>query len=264
MFQEDWQVNSKDDKEEGGPKRKAMKRSSPEKIVDDKEKIDKLVEKAMEKEDLPAKSAEKRSKKTKAGKEKCEEAVSKKAKRDDSSQQATEGGESLQKTDAKEMEEDSSVGKVEEKNASSKKNAADIPQEGASLPQAPTIKKAVQERNPSPRGNRKRVQSIPKPAVQQPDISDVHIPESSNTVEKIPNCEHEDVDDNAHKKVGEEETHIQEAPKAVPKTKKPALKSKGKQPIQQKDAQLSTGDALPEEKTSGSGQDIQMAHNSSL
>jgi len=59
----------------------------------------------------------------------------------------------------------------------------------------------------------------------------------------MPSCEHEDVDDNASKKEGEDELHIQEAPKAIPKTKKLALKSKGKQPFEQKDAQLSTGDA---------------------
>jgi len=35
--------------------------------------------------------------------------------------------------------------------------------------------------------------------------------------------------------------------------KKPALKSKGKQPIDQKDAQLSIGDTLPKEKTNSSG-----------
>ena len=51
--------------------------------------------KAMEKEALPAKPIEKHSKKTKARKQKCEEAISKKAKRGNSSQQATEGGESL-------------------------------------------------------------------------------------------------------------------------------------------------------------------------
>ncbi|KAJ8420954.1 hypothetical protein Cgig2_025808 [Carnegiea gigantea] len=41
--------------------------------------------------------------------------------------------------------------------------------------------------------------------------------------------------------------------------KKLALKFEGKQPIEKKNAQLSTGDALPEEKTSSSVQDIQMA-----
>ena len=76
------------------------------------------------------KPTEKHSKKTKAGKDKCEEAVSKKAKRGNSHQQAIEGGESLQKTDAKQMQEDSSVGKVEEKNEGSKKNATYRPQEG--------------------------------------------------------------------------------------------------------------------------------------
>ncbi|KAJ8432175.1 hypothetical protein Cgig2_029016 [Carnegiea gigantea] len=52
---------------------------------------------------------------------------------------------------------------------------------------------------------------------------------------------------------------VHEALKAIPKTKKAALKSKGKQAIEQKDAQLSTGAALPEENTSHSGQDIEMA-----
>ncbi|KAJ8421447.1 hypothetical protein Cgig2_013881 [Carnegiea gigantea] len=75
----------------------------------------------------------------------------------------------------------------------------------------------------------------------------------------MPSCEDEDVDDNASKKEGEEEMHIQEAPKAVPKAKKLALKSEGKQPFEQKDAQLSTGDVLQEEKISSSGQDVQMA-----
>ncbi|KAJ8423659.1 hypothetical protein Cgig2_006238 [Carnegiea gigantea] len=50
-----------------------------------------------------------------------------------------------------------------------------------------------------------------------------------------------------------------EALKAIPKTKKPALKSEGKQAIEQKKAQLSAGAALQEEKTSNSGQDVQMS-----
>ncbi|KAJ8420273.1 hypothetical protein Cgig2_014290 [Carnegiea gigantea] len=75
----------------------------------------------------------------------------------------------------------------------------------------------------------------------------------------MPTYEHENVNDNANNKEGEEETHIQQAPKAVLKMKKPTLKSKDKQPAKQKDAQLSTGDALAEEKTSSSGQDVQMA-----
>ena len=61
------------------------------------------------------------------------------------------------------------------------------------------------------------------------------------------------------KKEGEEEMHIQGPPKAVPKTKKHTLKYEGKEFIEQKDAQLSTGDALPEEKTSSLGLDVQMA-----
>ncbi|KAJ8426178.1 hypothetical protein Cgig2_017106 [Carnegiea gigantea] len=73
-------------------------------------------ERATDKETLLAKPAEEGYIKAKAGKEKYEEVVSKKAKRGNSSQQAIEGGESLQKTDVKEVEEDSSVGKVEAKN----------------------------------------------------------------------------------------------------------------------------------------------------
>ena len=95
-----------------------------------------------------------------------------------------------------------------------------------------------------------------KHVVQQPDISYVQIPESSEAVENMPTHEHKDVNDNANKKEGEEETPIQEAPKDVLKTKKPTLKSEGKQPIERKDAELSTGDALLEEKTSSSGQDV--------
>ncbi|KAJ8425614.1 hypothetical protein Cgig2_005293 [Carnegiea gigantea] len=75
----------------------------------------------------------------------------------------------------------------------------------------------------------------------------------------MPTREHENVDDNTNKQEGEEDMHIQQAQKAIPKTNKPKLKSEGKQPIEQKDVQLSTGDALPEEKTSRSGQDVQMA-----
>ncbi|KAJ8422305.1 hypothetical protein Cgig2_014530 [Carnegiea gigantea] len=88
--------------------------------------------------------------------------------------------------------------------------------------------------------------------------------ESSNVVQNTPNREHEDIDRNANKKEGEEETTILEAPKAVPKTKKPALKSEGLQPIEQKDAQLSAGVTLPEEKTSISGQDLNEAQTEAV
>jgi len=104
-----------------------------------------------------------------------------------------------------------------------------------------------------------RLRGLLKPIVQQPNISDVHIPKSSDVAENMPTHEHESVDDNANNKEGEEEMHTKAAPKAAPKTKKLALKSEGKQPIEQKDAQLSTGAALPEEKISSSGQDVQMA-----
>jgi len=52
-----------------------------------------------------------------------------------------------------------------------------------------------------------------------------------DVVENMPTCEHENINDNANNKEGEEQTHIQEALKAVLKTKNPTLKSKGKQPI---------------------------------
>ena len=52
---------------------------------------------------------------------------------------------------------------------------------------------------------------------------------------------------------------IQEAPKAVLKINKPALKFDGGQLIEQKDAQLSTRATLRKEKTSSLGQDVQMA-----
>ncbi|KAJ8426846.1 hypothetical protein Cgig2_010868 [Carnegiea gigantea] len=51
---------------------------------------------------------------------------------------------------------------------------------------------------------------------------------------------------------------VHEAPNAIPKTKKPALKCKGEQAIEQKDAQLSAGAALPEDKTSSLGQDVNL------
>ncbi|KAJ8427311.1 LOW QUALITY PROTEIN: hypothetical protein Cgig2_032960 [Carnegiea gigantea] len=69
-----------------------------------------------------------------------------------------------------------------------------------------------------------RVQGLSKPTAQQPDVFDIHTPKSADVVETVLTREHEDVDDNANKKEGEEETHIQGPPKAVPKTKKPALK----------------------------------------
>jgi len=58
-------------------------------------------------------------------KEKCEETVSKKEKRSNSSDQARDGDESLQKCDAKEMEEDSLLGKALEKKEGKKQNAAE-------------------------------------------------------------------------------------------------------------------------------------------
>ena len=64
------------------------------------------------------------------------------------------------------------------------------------------------------------------------------------------------VDHNVNEKKWEDETLIHKALKAVPKTKKLALKSKGKLAIKQKDALLIAGAALSEEKTSGSRQDI--------
>ncbi|KAJ8421246.1 hypothetical protein Cgig2_013347 [Carnegiea gigantea] len=92
---------------------KSSEEVPPEKKVDDKEKTDKSAERATEKA-TPEKPIENRSKKTKAGKEKCEETVSKKAKRDNSSQQAKE-----------EMEENSSVEKVKEKKKGKTQNAAE-------------------------------------------------------------------------------------------------------------------------------------------
>ena len=74
----------------------------------------------------------------------------------------------------------------------------------------------------------------------------------------MPTCEHEDVDHNANKKEGEEEMSIQDAPTAILKMKKPILKAEGKQPIEEKDGEMSTSAASPEEKTSSSGQDVQM------
>ncbi|KAJ8425631.1 hypothetical protein Cgig2_024286 [Carnegiea gigantea] len=71
--------------------------------------------------------------------------------------------------------------------------------------------------------------------------------------------EHEEADHNANEKEGEEETPIHVGLKAVPKVKKPVLKFEGKQAIEQKDTQLSTGAALLEEEISSSGQDVQIA-----
>ncbi|KAJ8430760.1 hypothetical protein Cgig2_009065 [Carnegiea gigantea] len=126
-------------------------------------------------------------------------------------------------------------------------------------PNSRTKKDRKREKKQRSRSRRRNQSPLPKPAVQQPDVSNIHIPQSSDAAENMPTREHEDVDDNTNKKVGEEETHIQEAQKVVPKMKKTILKSEGKQPIEKKDAQLSTGDALLEEKISSSGQDIQMA-----
>ena len=67
-----------------------------------------------------------------------------------------------------------------------------------------------------------------KTAAQQPDVSNVHILKSLDAVENLSTCEHKDVDDNTNKKQGQEETHIQGPSKAVPKTKKSALKFEGK------------------------------------
>ncbi|KAJ8426845.1 hypothetical protein Cgig2_010867 [Carnegiea gigantea] len=71
------------------------------------------------------KPIEKRFEKKNAVKEKCEEIVSKKTKRGNSSQQAREADESLQKCDAKEIEKDSSLEKAEEKKEGKKQNATE-------------------------------------------------------------------------------------------------------------------------------------------
>jgi len=79
----------------GRIEKKCSEEVPPKKNVDDKEKTNKLAERVVDKEVVPEKPIEKHSKKTKVGKEKCEETVSKKAKRGNCSQQASEGGESL-------------------------------------------------------------------------------------------------------------------------------------------------------------------------
>ncbi|KAJ8431995.1 hypothetical protein Cgig2_005924 [Carnegiea gigantea] len=139
----------------------------------------------MEKEALPTKPAEKHSKKTKASKDKCEEAVSKKAKRGDCHQQATEGGESLQKADVKQIQEDgSALSTHPETQTSSNKTQ----QEEKTLEKTLT-KSEKKQRGEKPGETKKekpkkkaflvrrsqRVQNLSKPPVQQEHISKVGI-----------------------------------------------------------------------------------------
>ncbi|KAJ8420796.1 LOW QUALITY PROTEIN: hypothetical protein Cgig2_016839 [Carnegiea gigantea] len=99
-----------------------------------------------------------------------------------------------------------------------------------------------------------RVRGSLRPTVQQG-----HISESSDAVENSPTHEHEEVDHNANEIKGDEETCVHEALEAILKTRKLVLKSEGKQAIKKKDNQLSASAALPEEKITSSGQDVQMA-----
>jgi len=98
---------------------------------------------------------------TKAGKDKYEEAVSKKAKRGNSHMQVTEGGKSLRKIDAEQMQEDSLVRKVEEKNKGSKKNAVNRPQEGTILHQALSTHPETQTSSNEPQQEEKTFEKTP-------------------------------------------------------------------------------------------------------
>jgi len=59
------------------------------------------------------------------------------------------------------MEEDTSMGKVEEKNEGNEKNAADRPQEGAILPQSPSTHPEVVTSSNKPQQEEKTLEKTP-------------------------------------------------------------------------------------------------------
>ncbi|KAJ8424214.1 hypothetical protein Cgig2_033098 [Carnegiea gigantea] len=202
------------------------------------------------------------------------------------------------------MPEDSSVGKVEEKNEGSKKNATDRPQEGTILHQAPRTHLETQtysnkpeqdekilEKTPTksekkqrgekpgetkkekpkkatfPMRQSQRVKNLSKPLVQEGHISKVEISSDTSDDKDSSPMEGESNDESFDRSF--EKPHEEKEPSNKPPTRlghkereekrEETKKQETKREPVTKDAQLSTGDALPEEKTSNSGQDIQMA-----
>ncbi|KAJ8434371.1 hypothetical protein Cgig2_031617 [Carnegiea gigantea] len=153
-------------------------------------------------------------------------------------------------------------------------------------------KKEKPKKNAFPVRLSQRVQYLSKPLVQQGHISKVEISSDTSDDEESSARKVESNDessDRSSQKPQEQKEHLDKSPtrlqhierdekreeikkhepknepvtvrtsKGCFKDEKPTLKSEGKESIELQDAQLSTSDALPEEKASSSRQDIEMA-----